>query len=75
MKFKYQRLPVKPNAAFPNRNSVIKPLIPIRLYYKENFIDIYALIDSGADDCLFNAQVGEKLGIDITSGKPNSYWE
>jgi len=73
MKFKYYKVPAKPNDAFPSRKSIIKPLIPIRLYYKENFLDIYALIDSGADDCLFNAEVGKKLGIDITSGEENSY--
>ncbi|MBU0534073.1 MAG: retropepsin-like domain-containing protein [Candidatus Omnitrophica bacterium] len=73
MKFKYQRIPVASNNAFPNRKSIIKPLIPIRLRYQKNFVDIYALIDSGADDCLFNAEIGAKLGIDITSGEENSY--
>jgi len=31
------------------------------------------MIDSGADDCIFHAEVGEALGIDVRKGEEKSY--
>lgn len=47
-----------------------RPIIPIRLR-DTNGDDLHheALIDSGADMCLFDAQLGELLGLDVESGK------
>lgn len=59
MKFKYKKI-------VPG---VIRPIIPVTLCYKQNSLVTYeALVDSGADMCVFPAQVGELLGIDIKSG-------
>jgi len=34
----------------------------------------HALVDSGAIDCIFPESLGRLLGIDVTSGKPKTYF-
>jgi len=69
MKFPYRKFPSKPNDAFPERKYIRRPVIPIGLTYNEKTINYLALIDSGADFCIFHAQIGEHLGINIRNGK------
>lgn len=45
------------------------PAILIRFYRGEDYIDIYGLVDSGADETILPAWVGRKLGIEITTGE------
>lgn len=50
-----------------------KPIIGVEIQ-KRNGKKIHAartlaLIDSGADNCIFHAELGEQLGIDIKSGE------
>ena len=52
------------------RNSVRRPIIPIHLRHGARELQYEALVDSGADICLFDWEVGEGLGIDIKSGIP-----
>ncbi len=33
-------------------------------------IQYYALIDSGSDECIFDAEVGEAIGLNIKKGTP-----
>jgi len=60
MKFNYKRY----------SNSVLRPVIPIKLKNKDMEIGYEVLVDSGADLCIFNAEIGEAIGIDIKKGKP-----
>ena len=60
MKFRYKRY----------GSGVLRPVIPIRLHSKADFVDYEVLVDSGADLCLFHAEIGEFLGINIAKGKP-----
>ena len=48
---------------------LLKPIIPIGLLFNGKSVKYEALIDSGADFNIFNAEIGELLGIDIRSGK------
>ena len=48
---------------------LLKPIIPIGLLFNDKLIRYEALIDSGADFNLFNAEIGELLDMDIRSGK------
>lgn len=73
MKFKYQKRPTNKSNAHPERYSVLRPIIPIRLWNGDNFIDTDALIDSGADDCVFSAEIGEVIGLNIRNGKDAQY--
>ena len=46
----------------------LKPVIYVNLHYRHNTRACLALVDSGADNCIFHAEIGELLGIDVESG-------
>jgi hypothetical protein len=48
---------------------VTRPVIPVTLCRGTKKVKYEVLVDSGADFCLFHAEIGELLGIDITKGK------
>jgi len=52
MKFKYK--------VYGDR---LRPVIPVTLRYKDEFIHYEALVDSGADISIFHAEVGEYFGF------------
>lgn len=58
MKFRYKRY-----------GNILRPVIPITLLNENKRIDYEALVDSGADICLFDAELGKAIGIDIEKGK------
>lgn len=47
----------------------IRPIIYVDIHYKTKSRSTFALIDSGADNCIFHAELGELLGIDVKSGE------
>lgn len=59
MKFKYKKY----------GPGVLRPVIPIEIIYKDRAVSYEVLVDSGADFCIFDAQIGELLGIDIKNGE------
>ncbi len=59
MKFNYKRFG-------PN---ILRPVVEIKLRSGSKFLRYEVLVDSGADFCIFNAEVGEALGLDIKKGK------
>jgi hypothetical protein len=70
--FSYCRFPASSSEAFPRRVSVLRPVIPIILINKQDHqkkVSYLSLIDSGADLCIFNADIGEIIGLDIHAGK------
>lgn len=69
LKFPYRKFPSSPNEAFPDHKKAQRPVVPITVKYQDQQIDYLALIDSGADFCIFHAEIGEYLGIDIRRGK------
>ena len=69
LKFSYKKFPSDPNEAFPDHKGALRPVIPIAVKNEGKKIDYLALIDSGADFCIFHSEIGEYLGIDIKSGK------
>ncbi len=46
-----------------------RPVIPIKVKHNARSIGYEVLIDSGADLCIFDAEIGEILGIDIKNGR------
>jgi hypothetical protein len=55
-------------------NTIIhRPLLDIRLSVGNKFQDVAALVDSGADRCLFHADIGRILGLDIEAGTPYEF--
>lgn len=69
MKFPYQREPARPSTAFPERAVQLRPRIPIRIRYGVQFYDVLALIDSGADTCVFPAELARALSIELNSDR------
>jgi|SRR3989344_2204603 len=47
----------------------LRPVIPVRVRFKNLDFKYEVLIDSGADFCLFHSEVAESLGIDVGKGK------
>ena len=73
MKFQYLREPANPSGAHPTRHSTLRPRIPVRLQYGNRYIDLFALIDSGADECLFPVEVARALRIDLNEERSHQY--
>lgn len=67
MKFDYLKIPLPERSKYFGYN-ILKPIIPIEIKYGNEIARYQALIDSGADLCIFDAPIGEYLGIDVRSG-------
>lgn len=68
MKFNYFKFPLKSRSDFFG-TSILKPIIPIELSHSNQRLRYAALIDSGADFCIFDGELAELLGINLYSGK------
>lgn len=67
MIFKYFEFPLpKPSSVLGT--SILRPIIPIKISANGFTVKYDALIDSGADFCIFHAEIGEYLGLDVKSG-------
>lgn len=73
MKFDYAVYFFPPSPAYPNRYSVLRPIIPITICHLDRHVRAMALIDSGSDDCLFPIDIGKSLGLVVENGKPSAY--
>ncbi|PIR80176.1 MAG: hypothetical protein COU25_01410 [Candidatus Levybacteria bacterium CG10_big_fil_rev_8_21_14_0_10_35_13] len=70
MDFKYRKFPNDPkNTPFPNHKNALRPVIQIDFDSPNGGFGYFALIDSGADYCIFHASIGEQLGLDIKTGQ------
>ena len=54
----------------PDGELIRLPVVPIRLTCNKQHQDLYALIDSGAEVCVFNSSVAKTLKIEVAKGKP-----
>lgn len=69
MKFPYLKLPFFD----PKLKTIARPYIPIKLTGPKGFWEGYGLIDSGADRSLFNIQIAEKIGLDLTKNRSENF--
>lgn len=67
MKFKYRKTNLL--SPFSEKDKLLRPIIPVSIKYKQRSIYYEALIDSGADFCIFPIAIGRKLGISLDSAK------
>lgn len=67
MKFKYRKLNLSPASDYFGKY-ILKPLIPVKIFRGENILQVAVLIDSGADFCIFDAEIGEVLALNVKSG-------
>lgn len=72
MKFDYLKI-LLPKKSELFGSSILKPIIPIRVRSGDKELSYAALIDSGADFCIFDSEVGEQLGLDIHSGQKENF--
>lgn len=69
MKYKYSAfLPSNPSGRWKKR-----PILQIEIFGKKGSQKFNALVDSGADCSLFNIQVAELLGLDLSKAKKESF--
>jgi hypothetical protein len=59
MKFKYKQY----------GPALLRPVIPVEVVHRGLAVPYEVLVDSGADICLFDAQIAEILGIDVADGE------
>lgn len=62
MKFSYKKL----------SSGISRPIIPIELKHRNESIRYEVRVDFGADLCIFDAEIGKALGLDVESGKENT---
>lgn len=72
MKFNYFKFTLAQRSEFFG-NAVLKPVIPIRISTERSSLRYAALIDSGADFSIFHAELAEYLGLDIHSGRKETF--
>ena len=48
-------------------------MITITLHGPKGSVNVHALLDSGADKCLFNNQFGEEIGLDLEKGGEETF--
>lgn len=72
MKFKYLKFRLLEQSRFFG-NSVLRPIIPLGIFHSNNALKYAALIDSGADFNIFDAELGEYLGLNIKSGLKETF--
>ena len=47
-------------------------MVPVTLQHDDNSIQYEVLVDSGADICIFDAQLGELLGLTVEAGEKHN---
>ena len=67
MKFRYHKLLLDRRSPLFG-HSILKPVIPLKISVNGKELEYAALIDSGADFCIFDAEIGEYLGLKIREG-------
>jgi hypothetical protein len=73
LRFPFVRWPAPPSSAFPGLAWHQRPLIPVVLRSGSASTRVLALVDSGADNTIFNVQVATVLGIDLKSAPTDSF--
>ena len=72
MKFRYHKL-LLPQRSEYFGSSILKPIISVKITIGKKELNYTALIDSGADFCIFDAEIGEYLGIDVRGGRSEEF--
>ncbi|MEK7066047.1 MAG: aspartyl protease family protein, partial [Patescibacteria group bacterium] len=67
--FYVPKMSIMPKFNYARYNGTNRPIVPIKLKNSGQEIGYHVLVDSGADICLFHAEIGEAIGIDITKGE------
>jgi predicted aspartyl protease len=52
----------------------LQPMIRVSLFCNGKHESLRCVIDTGATDCMFHSSIAKSLGIDLTSGKPKTFY-
>ena len=63
MKFPFVKFPLPPSLAFPGKTESLRPVLSLFLINGQKSVRTFALVDSGADTCVFPASLAAQLGI------------
>jgi len=74
MRFDYPKFARDPTEAFPGKKWISRPVLSVTLIKNGKEITTQALIDSGSDYNIFNAEIGDVLGLNIKEGKKLYFW-
>ena len=72
MKFRYKKFLLPERSALFG-SSLLKPILPVEIAYGAASVRYEALVDSGADFSIFDAEIGEYLGLDVRAGTPLAF--
>ena len=67
MRFNYTEIEAK-HSSSERKTRVYRPIIRVDIFYRRNIVGYEALIDSGADYCVFHADIADILGIVLKKG-------
>jgi len=70
MRFDYTHFIIDPYGDGTEDKSYYRPILDVQLKHNDNKISTEALLDSGADYCVFEMGFGHSIGIDVESVKP-----
>jgi hypothetical protein len=73
MKIPFSSLPADPDSAFPDRSELKRPIVALLLANGDHQVVVFAVVDSGADVCVFPASVAEQLGISLPSRRISAF--
>jgi len=74
VKFSYLKFPGEPSEAFPDKKSSLRPVIPVTFRHEGKSITLHCLMDSGADWCVFHAELATRLGLELKEGKKQKFY-
>jgi hypothetical protein len=73
MKIPFSNLPVGSDSAFPLRTELKRPIVALLLAKEDRQFVVFAIVDSGADLCIFPASVATRLGITLPNDKASAF--
>lgn len=74
LRIAYKSFPASSLEPFPTRQFVHRPVVDIVLTFRNKSVEYQALIDSGADFCIFHTEMAEILGIPVSEGKKLTFF-
>jgi len=72
MKFPYKKIPII-DSRTQKISYVFRPIIPVTLSFKGNSVSYEVLIDSGADECIFDTEIARILHLPLNEEKEKSF--
>ena len=71
MKYPYTRFPLTETDPVTGLDYAWRPALKVLIWHNhKRTVPLLSILDTGADHCIFDAQIGEHLGINIPKGKP-----